>query len=213
MGISWVIVSHVALLIASRWLNSLFLIAGAYFVLSPISTASDLPLVGIAKHGRVYVILLLLFVAIFLLRLYRLRAVAIAFLLYVGFYVFAGIWSDAPIAALKYKGLYGLAVLSGFYFITSVFSTFLSNNATAVLMTPIAFLVADTMGLDPRPFLVAIAYGASASFATPVGYQTNLIIMGPGGYTFGDYFRFGLPLNILMWAAATLLIPLFLPLR
>jgi di/tricarboxylate transporter len=105
-----------------------------------------------------------------------------------------------------------VAVLSGFYLITSVLSAFLSNNATAVLMAPLAFLVADAMGSDPRPFLVAIAYGASASFATPVGYQTNLIVMGPGGYTFGDYLRFGLPLNLLLWAAATLLIPMFWPL-
>jgi di/tricarboxylate transporter len=105
-----------------------------------------------------------------------------------------------------------LAVLSGFYLLTSIFSAFISNNATAVLMAPLAFIVSDTMGLDPRPFLVAIAYGASASFATPVGYQTNMIVMGPGGYTFGDFFRFGLPLNILLWAAATLLIPMFWPL-
>jgi len=105
------------------------------------------------------------------------------------------------------------AVLSGFYLVTTVFSAFVSNNATAVLMAPIGFLVADSMGVDPRPFLVAIAYGASASFATPIGYQTNLIVMGPGGYTFGDYFRFGLPLNLVLWAAATLLIPRFWPLE
>jgi di/tricarboxylate transporter len=104
-----------------------------------------------------------------------------------------------------------VAVLSGFYLLTSVLSSFLSNNATAVLMTPIAIGVAAELGVDTRPFLLAIAFGASASFATPVGYQTNLIVMGPGGYTFGDYFRFGLPLNVLLWIAATLLIPVFWP--
>jgi di/tricarboxylate transporter len=105
-----------------------------------------------------------------------------------------------------------VAVLSGFYLLTSVFSSFLSNNATAVLMAPIAVGVANALGVDTRPFLLAIAFGASASFATPVGYQTNLIVMGPGGYTFGDYFRFGLPLNVLLWIAATILIPVFWPL-
>ncbi|HMB69439.1 MAG TPA: SLC13 family permease [bacterium] len=105
-----------------------------------------------------------------------------------------------------------LAVLSGFYGLTSLLSSFLSNNATAVLMAPLAFGVASALGVSPEPFLIAIAFGASASFATPVGYQTNMIVMGPGGYTFGDYLRFGLPLNLLLWAAATFLIPLFWPL-
>ncbi|GJM45275.1 MAG: membrane protein [Gemmatimonadota bacterium] len=108
-------------------------------------------------------------------------------------------------------GLGPAAVLSGFYLITSVLSSFLSNNATALLMSPLAVGVAAALGVDTRPFLIAIAFGASASFATPVGYQTNLIVMGPGGYTFGDYLRFGLPLNILLWIAASFLIPLFYP--
>lgn len=109
-------------------------------------------------------------------------------------------------------GLGPTAVLSGFYLLTSVLSSFLSNNAAALLMSPLALGVATALGVDVRPFLLAIAFGASASFATPVGYQTNLIVMGPGGYTFGDYFRFGLPLNILLWIAATFLIPVFWPL-
>ncbi len=109
-------------------------------------------------------------------------------------------------------GMGPVAVLSGFYAITSLFSSFISNNATALLMAPLAINVAAALGVDARPFLMAIAFGASASFATPVGYQTNLIVMGPGGYTFGDYFRFGLPLNILLWIAATILIPVFWPL-
>jgi di/tricarboxylate transporter len=110
-------------------------------------------------------------------------------------------------------GLGSLAVLSGFYLVTSVFSAFLSNNATAALMAPLAFPVASAMGANVQPFLVAIAFGASASFATPVGYQTNMIVMGPGGYRFGDYFRFGLPLNVMLWIAATFLIPVFWPLH
>ena len=102
-------------------------------------------------------------------------------------------------------------VLSGFYLLTGIFTAFLSNNATAVLMSPLALGIAASLGVDPRPFLLAIAFGASASFATPVGYQTNTIVMGPGGYTFGDYMRFGLPLNAILWVAATLLIPVFYP--
>jgi len=105
-----------------------------------------------------------------------------------------------------------VAVLSGFYALTSLLSSFLSNNATAVLMAPLAFGVAHALGAAPEPFLIAIAFGASASFATPIGYQTNMIVMGPGGYTFGDYLRFGLPLNLLLWGAATFLIPVFWPL-
>ncbi len=105
-----------------------------------------------------------------------------------------------------------VVVLSAFYLLTGILSSFLSNNATAVLMAPLALGVAATLNVDARPFLLAIAFGASASFATPVGYQTNTIVMGPGGYTYGDYLRFGLPLNILLWIAATILIPIFYPL-
>ncbi|HMB71773.1 MAG TPA: SLC13 family permease, partial [bacterium] len=122
----------------------------------------------------------------------------------------AGVLVEGCVSLLG--GMGPVAVLSGFYLLTSVFSSFLSNNATALLMSPLAVGVAAALGVDQRPFLVAIAFGASASFATPVGYQTNLIVMGPGGYTFGDYFRFGLPLNVLLWIAATFLIPFFYPL-
>lgn len=103
-------------------------------------------------------------------------------------------------------------VLSGFYLTTSVLTALLSNNATAVLMTPLAIGAANALGVDPRPFLLAVTFGASACFATPIGYQTNLIVMGPGGYTFGDFFRFGLPLNVFLWLVATFLIPWFWPL-
>ncbi len=105
-----------------------------------------------------------------------------------------------------------MVVLSGLYFITCLLSSFLSNNATAVLLAPIALGIAAELGADPRPFLLAVAFGASASFATPIGYQTNLIVMGPGGYTTKDYVRFGLPLNIMLWIAASFLIPVFWPL-
>jgi di/tricarboxylate transporter len=83
----------------------------------------------------------------------------------------------------------------------------------AVILTPIVIGAVKEMGLDPRPFIVAVALGASASFATPVGYQTNTLVYGAGGYRFSDFVKVGLPLNILFWLLATLLIPLFWPLK
>jgi di/tricarboxylate transporter len=102
--------------------------------------------------------------------------------------------------------------LSIFYLLTSVLTELISNNAVAVLLTPIAVQLAVTLGVDPKPLLMAIAFGASASFMTPMGYQTNAIVMGPGGYTFKDYLKFGIPLNLLMWMAATIFIPILWPL-
>ena len=108
---------------------------------------------------------------------------------------------------------FGPTVLIGVvYLITSVLSAFLTNNATAVLLTPIVLEIGHEMGIDPRPLLVAVAFGASACFATPIGYQTNLLVMGPGGYLFRDYMRIGLALNLILWIAATFLIPVFWPL-
>lgn len=103
--------------------------------------------------------------------------------------------------------------LSVFYLLTSVLTTFLSNSAVAVLLFPIAMGLAQETGINHESLLVAICFGASASFASPLGYQTNLIVMGPGGYTFRDYLKVGLPLNLLMWVAATVFIPLFWPLK
>lgn len=105
-----------------------------------------------------------------------------------------------------------LVFLSIFYLCTNLLTQLISNNAVAVLFTPIALLLATELGIDPKPLLVAIAFGASASFLTPMGYQTNAIVMGPGAYNFGDYFRVGLPLSILMWIIATICIPIFWPL-
>ncbi|MEZ5980307.1 MAG: SLC13 family permease [Planctomycetota bacterium] len=100
-------------------------------------------------------------------------------------------------------------LLAVVYLLTFVLTEFVSNNATAVLMTPICIGMATHLGMDPKPFLVAVTFGASASFSTPIGYQTNTMVMGPGGYTFRDFLRIGLPLNLVLWVAASLLIPLF----
>jgi di/tricarboxylate transporter len=104
-----------------------------------------------------------------------------------------------------------VVMISVFYILTVVITALLSNSATAVLLTPLALSLAAHVGVDPKPFLVAIAFGASADFSTPIGYQTNTIVMGPGGYRFSDYLRVGIPLEIIMWILATILIPIFWP--
>ncbi|NUB46161.1 SLC13 family permease [Fertoebacter nigrum] len=94
------------------------------------------------------------------------------------------------------------------YALTSTLTELLSNNAVAVVVTPVAIGLAQSLGVDPRPLLVAVMMGASFGFATPIGYQCNLLVYGPGGYNFGDFLRIGVPLNILMGVAAAIVIPL-----
>jgi di/tricarboxylate transporter len=91
----------------------------------------------------------------------------------------------------------------------SVLTELVSNNAVAVVVTPVAISLAQELGIDPRPFVVAVMIAASASFATPIGYQTNTLVYAPGGYRFTDYMRLGIPLNIGVSVVAALLIPLF----
>ena len=92
--------------------------------------------------------------------------------------------------------------------VTSLFTELITNNAAAVLMYPIALSAVQSLEVNPTPFMVAIMVSASASFATPFGYQTNLMVYGPGGYRFTDYLRFGIPMNILVFVAVTVLAPL-----
>lgn len=92
--------------------------------------------------------------------------------------------------------------------LTSILTELLSNNAVAVVVTPVAIALAQSLGVDPRPLLVAVMLGASFGFATPIGYQCNLMVYGPGGYTFGDFLKIGVPLNILMGIVASIVIPL-----
>jgi di/tricarboxylate transporter len=98
------------------------------------------------------------------------------------------------------------------YLLTSVLTELVSNNAVAVVVTPIAVGLAQAMGIDPRPLVVAVMVAASASFATPIGYQTNMLVYGPGGYKFTDFLRVGIPLNLSIGLLASVLIPFIWPL-
>lgn len=100
-----------------------------------------------------------------------------------------------------------LAVLSAIFLTVAILTNILSNAATAVLFTPIAISAAEQTGADPFPFLLAVIYAANCAFATPIAYQTNMLVMGPGHYKFGDFLRFGGPLVIIMWAAFTIIAP------
>jgi di/tricarboxylate transporter len=105
--------------------------------------------------------------------------------------------------------LQNIAMLFLIYVITSAFTEFLSNNAAVALMVPIALGIALTLGIDPRPFVVGVCIAASASFATPIGYQTNTYVYGVGGYKFKDFTKVGLPLNIICCAVTVLVVPIF----
>jgi di/tricarboxylate transporter len=100
-----------------------------------------------------------------------------------------------------------IAVLAVVYLMTSVMTDTMSNNAAAVLLAPIAISTAEQIGVDPRPFLMAITFAASTGFSTPVGYQTNTMIYNAGGYKYTDFLRTGVPLSILFWIMSVIFIP------
>ena len=90
----------------------------------------------------------------------------------------------------------------------TVLTNVVSNSAAAVIGTPIAIAIAQRLGVSPEPFVLAVLFGANMSFATPFGYQTNLLVMSAGGYKFSDFLRVGLPLTLVMWMGYSIVLPL-----
>lgn len=103
------------------------------------------------------------------------------------------------------------ATMAAIYLLTVVLTSVMSNNAAAALVVPISLSTADALGVDAKPFLVAVAFAASTCFATPVGYQTNAMVYSAGGYRFVDFLRIGVPLNLIFWIMAIVLIPRYFP--
>ncbi|MDR0807954.1 MAG: SLC13 family permease [Gemmobacter sp.] len=110
------------------------------------------------------------------------------------------------------EGLSPFLMILAIYLLGLILTEFLSNNAVAVIYTPIAIQLAHQLGVDPRPFVVAVMFSATLAFATPIGYQTNMMVYGPGGYRFTDFTKVGVPLNIITWLLCSALIPLIWPL-
>jgi di/tricarboxylate transporter len=112
-------------------------------------------------------------------------------------------------------GIFGqfgpVATLAAIYLLTAVMTAVMSNNAAGVLVVPIAIAAADSLGVDAKPMVVAVAFAASTAFATPIGYQTNTMVYTAGGYRFMDFMRIGLPLNLIFWIMAIVLIPRYFP--
>jgi di/tricarboxylate transporter len=115
-------------------------------------------------------------------------------------------------AAPYLRGLSPVFLVLAIYVLTSFLTEIVTNNAVAVILTPIVISLGTALGIDPRGLVVAVMMGASASFATPIGYQTNTLVYGPGGYRFTDFLRVGIPINLLLAGVACIFIPIFWPL-
>ena len=110
-----------------------------------------------------------------------------------------------------FGGMGPYVVLAAIYLLGMVLTEVVTNNAVAIILTPIVVAIALAMDLSPRPFVVAVMFAASASFCTPIGYQTNTYVFGAGGYRFSDFPKVGLPLGAALFLVANLLIPYFWP--
>lgn len=108
---------------------------------------------------------------------------------------------------------YYIIIISSLYLLSMIISSFLSNAAVAIVFTPIAIAISNYSGIDPRPLIFAVCLGASNSFLTPIGYQTNMMVYAPGQYRFNDFIKVGLPLSIIFWLLATYLITYFWPIQ
>jgi di/tricarboxylate transporter len=109
------------------------------------------------------------------------------------------------------EGYPPIVLLIAVYATASILTELVTNNAVAVILTPIVIGIAQASGIDPRPLVIAVMFGASASFATPIGYQTNTLVYGAGNYRFSDFLRVGIPMNLIVGVASILAIWLFMP--
>jgi di/tricarboxylate transporter len=119
----------------------------------------------------------------------------------------ANLLADALVRVVGDAGPY--ALLAGLFVLTAILGQLISNTATALIIIPIAVAAALELGISPRPVLMSVAVAAGASFLTPVATPVNLIVMGPGGYRFGDYWKLGLPILLWFFVVATFFVPLF----
>jgi len=194
----------------SRLVPALLITAGVILA----ATFDILPIVTAAVAGAV---LLVLSRSISLEEVYRAIEWKVIFLL--GGIISLGIAMEKTGLALLLSGalidvigdLGPLALLAALYLVTTLLTGVMSNNATAILIAPIAIAAAEAVGVSARPMLIAVTFAASASFMTPVGYQTNTMIYGVGEYRFADFLKVGTPLTLLFWILAVLLIPVFFP--
>jgi di/tricarboxylate transporter len=104
-----------------------------------------------------------------------------------------------------------LVALATLYLVTMLVNELITNNAAAVLIFPFCLETAVRLQVSERPFVMALTLAASAAFASPVGYQTHMMVYGPGGYRFADFMRVGIPLNLILWIVALILVPFFWP--
>ena len=117
-----------------------------------------------------------------------------------------------PMSAVRQLGGFDATQLWGIRAARSTRTRSSGSNAVAVVVTPVAIGLAQALGYDPRPLVIAVMVAASASFSTPIGYQTNMLVYGPGGYRFADFLRVGVPLNLSIGLLCAVLIPLIWPL-
>jgi len=192
------------------------------FVLLPVVVAlAALGVVEIAVGAPLAAIVLLLLGAVTPQQVYRTVNWSVLFLIAAFVPVGQAMVSTGTAAFLSASllavgsflpaSLQAYGILCLLYLSTSLLTEVISNNAAAIILTPIALGLGAALGVDSRPFLMAVCFAASASFMTPMGYKTNLMVYGPGGYRFSDYARVGAPLNVLFWLLASALIPWFWP--
>ena len=193
---------------------------------APVALAALISIVGLAAFGIAPIFMLAIFaVALVLITRCIDAEEAFAFvdgrlltLIFSMLAIGAALEATGAVALLVNALAPGLAMLPpvlivwAIYLLTSVLTELVSNNAVAVVVTPIAIGLADALGIDARPLVVAVMVAASASFATPIGYQTNMLVYGPGGYKFTDFMRIGIPLNLSIGLIASALIPWIWPL-